>query len=44
MSFLAKEAEHVEGFAMECAVVTHSKLEKGEQGHCSPAASRSKSR
>jgi prolyl-tRNA synthetase len=31
-SFLAKEAEHVEGFAMECAVVTHSKLEKGENG------------
>ena len=31
-SFLAKEAEHVEGFAMEFAVVTHSKLEKGEKG------------
>jgi prolyl-tRNA synthetase len=31
-SFLAKEAEHVEGFAMECAVVTHTKLEKGEKG------------
>jgi prolyl-tRNA synthetase len=31
-SFLAREAEHVEGFAMECAVVTHSKLEKGEKG------------
>ncbi len=30
--FLAKEAEHVEGFALECAVVTHSKLEKGESG------------
>jgi prolyl-tRNA synthetase len=27
-SFLTKEAEHVEGFAMECAIVTHSKLEK----------------
>ena len=25
-SFLAKEAEHVEGFATECAVVTHSRL------------------
>ena len=25
-SFLEKEAEHVEGFAMECAVVTHSGL------------------
>jgi len=27
-SFLAKEAAHVEGFAMECAVVTHSRLQK----------------
>ena len=24
-SFFAKEAEHVEGFAKECAVVTHTK-------------------
>jgi prolyl-tRNA synthetase len=31
-SFLTKESEHVEGFAMECAVVTHSKLERGEKG------------
>ena len=31
-SFLAKEAQHVEGFAMECAVVTHSKLEKNPDG------------
>jgi len=31
-SFLAKEAQHVEGFAMECAVVTHSGLEKTEEG------------
>jgi prolyl-tRNA synthetase len=31
-SFLTKEAEHVEGFAMECAIVTHTKLEKGEKG------------
>lgn len=28
VSFLAKEAEHVEGFAKECAVVTHHRLEK----------------
>jgi len=27
VDFLAKEAEHVEGFAMECGVVTHSGLE-----------------
>ena len=32
VSFLAKEAEHVEGFALECAVVTHSRLEKGDKG------------
>ena len=31
-SFLTKEAEHVEGFAMECAIVTHSKLEKKDGG------------
>src|SRR5256885_830056 len=32
VSFLAKEAQHVEGFAMECAIVTHSRLENGEKG------------
>ncbi|MCK4728168.1 MAG: proline--tRNA ligase, partial [Desulfobacterales bacterium] len=26
--FLEKEAEHVEGFAKECAVVTHHRLEE----------------
>jgi prolyl-tRNA synthetase len=25
-SFLAKEAEHVDGFAKECAVITHHRL------------------
>jgi len=29
-SFLAKEAEHVEGFAKECAIVTHSRLKSVE--------------
>ncbi len=29
-SFLAKEAEHVDGFAKECAVVTHSRLKAVE--------------
>lgn len=29
-SFLAKEAEHVEGFAKECAIVTHSRLKTAE--------------
>src|SRR2546421_5325928 len=38
-SFLAKEAEHVEGFAMECAIVTHSRLEKGDKpGELKPAS------
>jgi prolyl-tRNA synthetase len=34
MSFLSKEAEHVEGFAKECAVVTHHRLRAvvGEDG------------
>ena len=27
LSFLAKEAEHVDGFAKECAVITHHRLE-----------------
>jgi prolyl-tRNA synthetase len=31
-SFLEKEAKHVEGFALECAVVTHSGLEKVDEG------------
>ena len=31
-SFLAKEAEHVEGFAKECAVVTHSRLKTNDAG------------
>jgi prolyl-tRNA synthetase len=30
--FLAKEAEHVEGFAKECAVVTHSRLKADPSG------------
>ena len=29
-SFLAKEAEHVEGFAKECAIVTHTRLKASE--------------
>ena len=36
-SFLAKEAQHVEGFAMECAVVTHTRLAKGADGTLHPA-------
>jgi prolyl-tRNA synthetase len=37
LSFLEKEAEHVEGFAKECAVVTHHRLEKGTDGGLQPA-------
>ena len=36
-SFLEKEAEHVEGFAKECAVVTHHRLEPGPDGTLIPA-------
>ncbi|MSR18880.1 MAG: proline--tRNA ligase [Phycisphaerales bacterium] len=32
LSFLQKEAEHVEGFAKECAVVTHHRLKAGPDG------------
>lgn len=31
-SFFSKEAKHVEGFAKECAVVTHYRLKKDEKG------------
>ncbi len=31
-SFLSKEADHVEGFAKECAVVTHYRLKQSENG------------
>jgi len=37
MSYLEKEAEHVEGFAKECAVVTHHRLEPGPSGGLVPA-------
>lgn len=37
LSFLEKEAEHVEGFAKECAVVTHHRLEAGADGKLVPA-------
>lgn len=31
-SFLSREAQHVEGFAKECAIVTHSRLKSVEGG------------
>jgi prolyl-tRNA synthetase len=37
MSFLEKEAKHVEGFAKECAVVTHHRLEPDGKGGLQPA-------
>ena len=37
MSFMQKEAEHVEGFAKECAVVTHHRLEADAEGNLKPA-------
>jgi prolyl-tRNA synthetase len=32
-SYLSKEADHVEGFAKECAVVTHYRLKNSEDGN-----------
>jgi len=37
LSFLQKEADHVEGFAKECAVVTHHRLEPDADGKLQPA-------
>jgi prolyl-tRNA synthetase len=37
LSFLQKEAAHVEGFAKECAVVTHHRLEAGPDGKLVPS-------
>src|SRR3989338_535800 len=36
LSFLQKEAEHIEGFAKECAVVTHHRLAKNAEGKLVP--------
>ena len=38
LSYFAKEAEHVGGFAKECAVVTHTRLEVDENGKMKPAS------
>jgi prolyl-tRNA synthetase len=35
-SFLEKEAEHIDGFAKECAVVSHSRLIKNKEGKLVP--------
>lgn len=39
LSYMQKEAEHVEGFAKECAVVTHHRLDIGPDGKMRPAPS-----
>ncbi len=36
VSYLEKEAEHIDGFAKECAVVTHHRLEKNAEGKLVP--------
>jgi prolyl-tRNA synthetase len=36
LSYLEKEAKHVEGFAKECAVVTHHRLELSPEGKLIP--------
>ncbi len=36
IEFMEREAEHVEGFAKECAVVTHHRLEKSPEGGLVP--------
>jgi prolyl-tRNA synthetase len=38
LSYFEEEAKHVEGFAKEMAVVTHHRLEQGEEGALHPAA------
>src|SRR5436190_3121486 len=38
LCYFAKEAEHVEGFAKECAIVTHSRLEADSEGKMKPSS------
>src|ERR1700682_2342276 len=38
LSYFEREASHVEGFAKECAVVTHSRLEVDADGKMKPAS------
>lgn len=37
LEFISREAEHIEGFAKECAVVTHHRLEDDGKGGLKPA-------
>jgi len=36
--FLEKEAEHIDGFAKECAVVTHARMIRNEEGKLVPGS------
>lgn len=38
LNFMQKEADHIEGFAKECAVVTHHRLAKNADGKLVPAS------
>ncbi len=38
LSYLQKEAKHIEGFAKECAIVTHHRLVKDQEGNLTPAS------
>jgi len=37
LEFISREAEHIDGFAKECAVVTHHRLESDGKGGLKPA-------
>jgi len=37
LEFISREAEHIDGFAKECAVVTHHRLESDGEGGLRPA-------
>jgi prolyl-tRNA synthetase len=37
LEYLEREAAHIDGFAKECAIVTHTRLEQDEQGKLIPA-------
>lgn len=36
LSYIAKEAEHIDGFAKECAIVTHHRLSANDKGELRP--------
>jgi prolyl-tRNA synthetase len=38
LKYFEKEAEHVEGFAKECAIVTHTRLRQDESGNLRPTS------